>query len=52
MEEINGNWLVKYKNEDNPAKIIDQIFWLKKIGLKQIDVIWKYYNFAVYGGKK
>ncbi|MBN2652272.1 MAG: methyltransferase domain-containing protein [Spirochaetales bacterium] len=52
MDEITNNWLVKYKNEDRPAKLIDQIKWLEEIGFSDVDVIWKYYNFAVYGGVK
>ena len=26
--------------------------WLKDIGFTDIDIIWKFYNFAVYGGFK
>jgi len=44
--------LTLYKKEDRPAKLIDQLNWLKKIGFKNVDVIWKYYNFGVYLGRK
>lgn len=44
--------LEKYQKDDNPSVLMDQIKWLEKSGFKEIDVIWKYYNFAVYGGKK
>ncbi|KMQ49572.1 Methyltransferase [Chitinispirillum alkaliphilum] len=50
MDDIYNNWLVKYKNEDKPAKLSDQIKWLEEIGFSDVDIIWKYYNFAVYGG--
>lgn len=51
-DEIQNTWLPTYYNEDSPAKLTDHIQWMNEIGFKEIDVIWKYYNFAVYGGKK
>jgi tRNA (cmo5U34)-methyltransferase len=51
-EEILSKWIPTYKVEDKPAKLIDQLKWLEKIGFRNTDVIWKYYNFAVYGGQK
>jgi tRNA (cmo5U34)-methyltransferase len=51
-EEIFGNWIPKYKAEDRPAKLMDQLKWLEEIGFKSVDVYWKYYNFSVYGGSK
>jgi len=52
MYDINNNWLVKYRNKDKPASLIEQIEWLEEIGFSDIDIVWKYYNFAVYGGLK
>jgi tRNA (cmo5U34)-methyltransferase len=52
MEEIEGKWIPKYQAEDRPAKLMDQLDWLAEIGFVDVDVIWKYYNFAVYGGIK
>ena len=51
-EEIKNKWLPRYYLEDRPARLVDQLDWLKEIGFKDVDVIWKYYNFAVYGGRK
>jgi tRNA (cmo5U34)-methyltransferase len=51
-EEIENNWIPRYYDEDRPAKLLDQLIWLKEIGFTDVDVIWKYYNFAVYGGRK
>jgi tRNA (cmo5U34)-methyltransferase len=51
-EEIENTWIKKYREEDRPAILTDQLNWLKTIGFKNIDVIWKYYNFAVYGGSR
>lgn len=50
-EEIHM-WMDKYRQEDHPSKLMDQIKGLNEIGFVQCDVIWKYYNFAVYGGYK
>jgi tRNA (cmo5U34)-methyltransferase len=49
-DEILNYWIPKYKEEDRPAKLMDQLKWLEDIGFKSVDVIWKYYNFSVYGG--
>ena len=51
-EEIENRWLPQYREEDRPAKLMAQMTWLKDIGFNKTDVIWKYYNFAVYGGFK
>jgi len=50
--EIDGNWLPKYYAEDRPAKLLDQLDWLTQAGFVTVDVVWKHYNFAVYGGLK
>ena len=52
LSEIDNKWCPRYEDEDIPAKIIDQIKWLEEIGFEKTDIIWKYYNFAVYGGVK
>lgn len=52
QEEVDSLWLAKHRDEDHPSKLMDQLKWLELMGFKDVDVIWKYYNFAVYGGKK
>lgn len=52
QEEIDGNWIPKYQAEDRPAKLIDQLVWLAEIGFADVDVLWKRYNFAAYGGRR
>jgi len=52
LDEIENKWIVKYKAEDRPTSLINHINWLKDIGYKNIDVVWKYYNYCVYGGYK
>jgi tRNA (cmo5U34)-methyltransferase len=51
-EEIVGIWLPKYEAEDRPARLTDHLTWLSGAGFVEVDVIWKYYNFAVYGGRR
>lgn len=52
QDEIENKWIPKYYEEDRPARLTDQLSWLSDIGFINVDVIWKYYNFAVYGGIK
>lgn len=52
MEDIKQRWLPAHKAEDRPSRLMDQLEWLEEIGFESIDVIWKYYNFSVYGGIK
>ncbi|MFA5251681.1 MAG: class I SAM-dependent methyltransferase [Phycisphaerae bacterium] len=42
----------RYSEEDRPFELMDEIEWLKDAGFREVDVIWKYYHFAVYGGRK
>ncbi|MBN2625132.1 MAG: class I SAM-dependent methyltransferase [Spirochaetales bacterium] len=48
--EIEEVWLTKYRQEDRPAPLTDQMTWLERAGFTKREIIWKYYNFAVYGG--
>lgn len=51
-EEIENTWIRKYEEEDHPVNLMNYLKMLEIIGFKNIDVIWKYYNFAVFGGCK
>jgi tRNA (cmo5U34)-methyltransferase len=42
----------RYLTEDRPAVLLNELNSIKKAGFRYVDVFWKYYNFAVYGGKK
>lgn len=50
-EDMQAN-LQRYYREDRPNKLNTELAWLKKAGFKSVDVHFKYYNFAVYGGLK
>jgi tRNA (cmo5U34)-methyltransferase len=50
--EVDATWIPKYHAEDRPAKLVDQLDWLRDIGFVAVDVLFKTYNFAVYGGVK
>lgn len=52
MKEIEEKWVPAAETEDHPVKITDHLDWLREIGFKDVDVIWKYYHLAVYGGFK
>ena len=52
MDEIQQRWLPAHKTEDRPSILLNQLKWLDEIGFENVDVIWKYYNFSVYGGVK
>jgi tRNA (cmo5U34)-methyltransferase len=52
VEEIEQKWIPQHYDEDHPAKLMSQLAWLRDIGFAEVDVVWKYYNFAVYGGRK
>ncbi len=49
-EEIEGKWIPKYQDEDHPAKLTDHLLWMAEFGFTHLDVIWKYFNFSVFGG--
>lgn len=51
-EEIDGVQIPRYLMEDSPARLIDHLRWLNEVGFNGVDVIWKYYNFVLYGGQK
>lgn len=51
-EEIDHVQIPRYEKEDSPAKLMDHLRWLKEAGFTSVDVVWKNYNFAVYGGRK
>ena len=52
VEYVEKEVMPKYYDEDHPARLTDHIKWLTDIGFKDVDVIWKYYMGAVYGGVK
>lgn len=51
-EEVEKIWFPKHYEEDNPQPLSDHLKWLKEAGFQDVDVVWKYYYFGVYGGKK
>lgn len=47
-DEVENKWIPKYFEEDRPASLADHFDMLKEAGFNIVDVVWKYYNFAVY----
>ena len=50
-EEITEHYQKRHSN-DIPTTLEKHFEFLKEAGFKELDVIWKYYNTAVYGGTK
>jgi len=50
--EVLNKWIPTYYDEDRPISLLEHIDILREIGFNSIDVIWKYYNFAVYTARK
>lgn len=44
--------LEKYQADDNPSELFEHLKWLENSGFNKVETIWKYYNFAVFGGFK
>ena len=51
-DEIRNKWLVTYDEEDRPTTIANHLKWLEEVGFECVDVLWKYFTGAVYGGVK
>lgn len=47
-DEVENKWIPTHYEEDRPVSLMEHIEMLKEIGFADIDVVWKYYNFAVY----
>jgi tRNA (cmo5U34)-methyltransferase len=50
-EDIMKIWIPKHKEEDFPVPLYCHIKWMKDAGFQDVDVVWKYYMFGVYGGR-
>jgi tRNA (cmo5U34)-methyltransferase len=51
-QEIQERWLKSHFEEDRPVPLMSELQLLKEIGFQNIDVVYKYYNYAVYLGQK
>lgn len=47
-DEVDNKWIPTYYEEDRPVSMIEHFEMLKAVGFNVMDLIWKYYNFAVY----
>ncbi len=52
LDEIEEKWIPKHREEDFPVCLLDHLDWLCNTGFKDLDVVWKYSEFAVFGGCK
>ena len=44
--------IIERMQYDKPSSLSDQLQWLKEIGFQDVDCYYKYFNFAVYSGRK
>jgi len=51
-DEAENKWIPKYYREDRPAALTAHLDMLKNAGFSNADVVWKYYNYAVYTAVK
>lgn len=49
---LKNSTLEKYQTDDNPSTLYEHLKWLEDSGFDQVETIWKYYKFAVFGGFK
>jgi len=52
QEEITKKWIPNYYAEDRPTALTTHLEMLDSCGFSSVDVIYKYFNFAVYCGRK
>lgn len=51
-EEIEKEWVPRHEQEDHPAPLLQHFSLLEEAGFREIEVVWKYYQQAVFGGSK
>jgi tRNA (cmo5U34)-methyltransferase len=51
-DEIEDKWVPQSKKEDYPVPITLHLKWLEEAGFKDLDIVWKYYGWAVYCGTR
>lgn len=52
LKEIQERWLKKHFEEDRPQPLMTELETLETVGFQYVDIVYKYYNYAVYLGKK
>lgn len=52
QNKIEKQLLDKYQTDDNPSEVFNHLKWLENSGFNQVEIIWKYYKFAIFGGFK
>jgi tRNA (cmo5U34)-methyltransferase len=52
LKEIQERWLKSHFEEDRPQPLMAELKTLETVGFKAVDIVYKYYNYAVYLGKK
>ncbi|MDP4183450.1 MAG: class I SAM-dependent methyltransferase [Bacillota bacterium] len=48
QKEVEEIWAPTHYREDSPISMMKHLEMLKDVGFNTLDIVWKYYNFAVY----
>ena len=52
ISALSALFLYYYLDEDRPASVEDNLRWLREAGLDDVACHWRYFNFAIWSGKK
>lgn len=52
LEEIENKWIPRHEEYDSPKDLTNEMAMLKAAGFNTTEVVWKYFNTAIYGGLK
>ena len=53
LEEVHDAFVNRPDHADDiPAPLEDQCRWLREIGFQDVDCFWKYFNLAIFGGRR
>lgn len=51
QDQIENNYQ-RYRREDRPSILLDELSRLMRIGFSPVEILWKYYNFTTYAAYK
>lgn len=51
-DEVLNKWLPNYYAEDRPTQLVTHLDMLRECGFFCVDIIYKYFNYAVFMGEK
>ena len=53
VEQVHREWMERPDRSANIlAPLEDQCRWLRELGFEDVDCFWKYFELAIFGGRK